>query len=214
MTKRREQRVMGSNVNRGLSQSKYTQSWQTTLRQTVETSFLRGTKLSSDSYSRRSKEEPLLACQTQSDKGISSTWASRKKRRCRGSHLFKSIRAWLGPQTLGMEVKPCMSKTPKGMSRSASCSNHIWIAPLTTKAATGKSASKARVPTRQECQQCKPRPTLLADGWMICSPCRSTPISLAMKRLEGSWFPNSQCTTKWATHLTTSCTLGSSWPST
>ncbi|RVW38951.1 hypothetical protein CK203_073546 [Vitis vinifera] len=54
-----------------------------------------------------------VACQKQSDKGTSSTWASRKKRRCRGSHLFNAMRARLGPQTLGMEVKPCMSKTPR-----------------------------------------------------------------------------------------------------
>ncbi|RVW97454.1 hypothetical protein CK203_026219 [Vitis vinifera] len=61
------------------------------------------------------------------------------------------MRARLGPQTLGMEVKPWHVKNPKGTSRSSSCSNHIWIAPLATKATTGKSVSKARVPTGQEC---------------------------------------------------------------
>ena len=95
----------------GLSQSRYTQSRQTTSRRTVEASFLGSTKFSSDSYSRRSKEEPALAHQTQSDEGTNSTQTSRKRRCNRGSHLFEAIRAQLRPQALGVEAQPRMSKT-------------------------------------------------------------------------------------------------------
>ena len=95
----------------GTSQSWYTQSRQTTSRRTVEAYFLGSTKFSSDSYSRRSEEEPSLAHQTQLDEGTNSTRTSRKRRPNRGSHLFEAIWAQLGPQALGVEVQPRMSNT-------------------------------------------------------------------------------------------------------
>ena len=57
----------------GPSQSRHTQSQQTTSRQIVETSYPEGTKFSYGSYSRQSKEESSSDRQMQLDEGINST---------------------------------------------------------------------------------------------------------------------------------------------
>ncbi|KAL6313287.1 hypothetical protein AAG906_005618 [Vitis piasezkii] len=51
------------------------------------------------------------SCQTQPDKGTNSTWALRKRRCGKRSHLFNAMRAQLGPQEPGMEGQPCMLET-------------------------------------------------------------------------------------------------------
>ncbi|KAL6340264.1 hypothetical protein AAG906_040700 [Vitis piasezkii] len=66
---------------------------------------------SSGSYSRLFKEEPSLAHQTHPDEGTSSTQASRKMRRGRGSHSSNTMQAQLGPQAPGVEGQPHMSET-------------------------------------------------------------------------------------------------------
>ncbi|KAL6347308.1 hypothetical protein AAG906_013744 [Vitis piasezkii] len=121
----------------GPSQSRYTQSRQTTSRRTVEASFLGSTKFSSDSYSRRSKEEPSLAHQTKPDEGTNSTRTSRKRSNTSPTRTPSTRR---GGATAYV-------KDPKGTSRLVNPNNHIRMALSTTKATVDGSANNAS-PTR------------------------------------------------------------------
>ena len=126
----------------GSSQSQHTQSRQIASWWTIGASFLRDTKFFFSSYSRRSKEEPLSAHQTQSDEDTSFTQALRKRRRDKRSHLFDTMWAWLRPQAPGVEGQPHV-KDLEGTSKSTSHNKHIWLALSTTKAVVGGSASEA-----------------------------------------------------------------------
>nr|CAN69938.1 hypothetical protein VITISV_038782 [Vitis vinifera] len=80
-------------------------------RHTDEVSFHGNIEFPSGNHTMRDEEELSPTRQVQLDESSESTRVSTKRRRDRRSRLSDAMRAWLGPQTPGVEGKICIIET-------------------------------------------------------------------------------------------------------